>query len=145
MTVYNKGKKFPTGNFVFDDGGRSEHFPGDSKIGDCAIRACAIGAGKDYLETMTELFEIGLEIGDLPNSWPALETFLEKYGFKKNKPPRDKNGKKISIRNWAEICPEGSIIVRTRKHLTAIVDNKIRDTWLPEWCVNTWYSKKESN
>ena len=62
-------------------------------------------------------------------------------GFVRHTTPKDKKGKKISIRNWSAECPSGSIIVLTREHLIAVVDNVQRDIWLDERTVSSYYMK----
>ena len=131
------------GIYQKDDGGREKYYPKNSHHGDCAIRACAIAAGLDYYDTFKELTDIGLEVGDLANSPQVYPVFLKRHGFKKQTTPRNAKVKKISIREFTAIAPQGRIVVLTRRHLTAIVDNVQRDTWLTEWCCNTWYYKGE--
>jgi hypothetical protein len=126
--------------YIHDDGGRSKYFPKNSHNGDCVLRACAIATGMDYMRTMKRLFELGLEIGDLPNGEPVYEAFLLENGFVKNKPPRVFK-RKIPIRSWVPQAPAGDIVALTRSHLVAIVDNVQRDTWLDERTVNSWWHR----
>lgn len=127
------------GKYIQDDGGRSKYFKG--KTGDCVIRACAIALNQDYKETMKEMFDLGLKIGYLPNADEVWKPYLISKGFVRHTTPKDKKGKKISIRNWSAECPSGSIVAHTRTHLVAVVDNVQRDTWLDERTVSSYYMK----
>tara|TARA_R110002012_G_scaffold309167_1_gene516021 strand:- start:548 stop:955 length:408 start_codon:yes stop_codon:yes gene_type:complete len=128
------------GKYIKDDGGRSKHFSGKD-IGDCVIRACAIAFNQDYKVTMRELFDLAFEMGNLPNAREVSRAYIESKGFVRHTTPKDKKGKKISIRNWSAECPSGSIIVLTREHLIAVVDNVQRDIWLDERTVSSYYMK----
>ncbi len=127
-------------NYIKDDGGRSKYF-NRRALGDCVVRACAIGTGLDYLDIFKELCEIAIEVGELPNTSPVYDKLLTRHGFTKNKPPRSSNGKQIPIRKWVPDAPRGNIVAHTRKHLVAIIDNVQRDTFLDERCVNSFYHK----
>ena len=87
------------------------------------IRAFSIALDQDYKVTMKELFDLGLEMGDLPNSKVVWRKYAEQKGFVRHSTPKDKRGKKVSIRNWSADAPSGSVIALTREHLVAVVDN----------------------
>lgn len=135
------------GTYERDTGGREQYFPlsrhGEG-FGDCVPRACAIATGLDYKVVWDRLFDLGKEMGYLPNNPKVYEKFLIGNGFSKNKTPKDNKGKKISIRNWSADAPKGRIVAITRNHIVAIVDNVQRDTWLDERCVNSWFYKEQS-
>ena len=126
------------GKFTKDDGGRSKYFS-TKKIGDCVIRAFAIALDQDYKVTFKDLFDLGLELGDMPNSHPVWKEYAKRKGFVRYPTPKDARGKKISVRNWSADAPSGSVIALTREHLVAIVDNVQRDTWLEERTVSSYY------
>jgi len=133
------------GTYERDTGGRELYFPLSPQgegFGDCVFRACSIATGLDYKLVWNTLFDLGKEMGYLPNDPKVYEKFLLDHGFTKNKPPKDSRGKKISIRNWSAEAPKGRIVASTREHLIAIVDNVQRDTWLDERCVNSWFHKE---
>ena len=126
------------GKYVRDDGGRSKYFFTE-KVDDCAIRAFAIALDQDYKVTFQELFDLGLELGDMPNSHTVWKEYAKRKGFVRYPTPKDSKGKKISIRNWSADAPSGSVIALTRTHLVAVVDNVQRDTWLDERTVSSYY------
>tara|TARA_R100000995_G_scaffold84816_1_gene65004 strand:- start:1551 stop:1961 length:411 start_codon:yes stop_codon:yes gene_type:complete len=129
------------GKYTQDDGGRSKYFS-KTKISDCVIRAFSIALDQDYKVTMKDLFNLGLEMGDLPNSKVVWRKYAEQKGFVRHSTPKDKMGRKISIRNWSADAPSGSVLVLTREHLVAVVDNVQRDTWLDERTVSSYYTKE---
>ena len=133
------------GTYERDTGGRELYFPLSPQgegFGDCVFRACSIATGLDYKLVWNTLFDLGKEMGYLPNDPKVYEKFLLDHGFTKNKPPKDNRGKKISIRNWSAEAPKGRIVASTREHVIAIVDNVQRDAWLDERCVNSWFHKE---
>ena len=79
-------------------------------------------------------------MGDMPNSHPVWKEYAKRKGFVRYSTPKDKRGKKISIRNWSADAPSGSVIALTREHLVAIVDNVQRDTWLDERTVSSYWT-----
>ena len=127
------------GKYIKDDGGRSKYFKGQT--GDCVIRACAIALNQDYKETMKELFDLAFNIGCMPNDNDVWKPYLASKGFVRHSTPKDKKGKKISIRNWSAECPSVPIVVLTREHLVAVVGNVQRDIWLDERTVSSYYMK----
>ena len=74
-------------------GGRDKYFPcklQKDRIGDCAIRAVAHATEKDYMVVMRDLFDLGLELGKLPNDdlciaceemFANMIGWFNKYGF----------------------------------------------------------------
>ena len=93
---------------------------------DCVVRSISLATDQSYQQTFSDLMELGLEIGAYPNHDKVWIKYLERKGFVKNKPPRI-NGKMIKLRNWSE-APKVAV-VRNSKHLTAIVDGILHDTW----------------
>ena len=137
-------KKF-TSKFEKSHGGREIYFPTKLKkdqIGDCAIRACAIATGRDYMETMKTLFDLGANLGNMPNSDEIVELFLRDNGFVKMKPFRNGNGLKYKV-NTIPINKSSSYVVRVSQHLTAIVNGVNYDSWYcGEYSANSYYVKE---
>jgi|13_taG_2_1085334.scaffolds.fasta_scaffold13675_3 hypothetical protein len=131
-------------NYIKDDGGRCTEYniPMLKKnlVGDCVIRAIAIALNQKYKQTSNELHELSMERGGVPNDQSIYEEYLFSKGWIKNKPPRDCYGKKIRLRYWNSQLA----IVTTTLHLTAIVDNTVRDTFDTRgWCCNSYYTPSE--
>jgi hypothetical protein len=94
---------------------------------DCVIRSISHAMNKPYKQVFNDLMLLGMEIGAYPNHDKVWQTYLEKqHGWVKNKPPRDKNGKLIRLCDWVGV---ETAVVRNARHLTAVVDNRVCDTW----------------
>jgi hypothetical protein len=128
-------------DYIKNDGGRFKEYniPAFKKnyTGDCAVRSIAIGLGQTYKQTLEDLCKLGIKRGNVPNDQDVYEEYLFSKGWVKNKPPRDKNGKKIQLHYWTN----NRAIVLTYGHLTAVVDNTVNDTWdCREWYCNSYYT-----
>jgi hypothetical protein len=130
-------------DFVYDDGGRAA--AGFGKIpkglggrGDCVCRAIAIATGKPYREVYDELGTIGwMETGYkfdtdglvLPrhDTKHGLRAYLETHGWRWTPTMRIGSGCKIHLR--ASELPSGRLIVQVSRHLVAVIDGIIHDTF----------------
>lgn len=131
--------------YIKDDGGRFKEFNikplEKNMINDCAIRAIAIALDQSYRRTRDDLFQIAMDICDMPNSPKVYEPYLESKGWIKNKPPRRINNRKVEVRN----LHIDRAIIRTSKHLTAMINGTVLDTWdCTPWCANSYYTPKET-
>lgn len=117
--------------FKKDCGGRSKYFRTDRKkdrVGDCAIRSCAIATGRDYNEVRRELWDLSFESGEMPNSDNNIEAFLKLNGFEKKPAHKHSGNRRYIIGNFP--VKRGKVyVVRCSKHLTVIKSNTVRDTW----------------
>ena len=132
-------------DYVKDDGGRIEEYNikplKKNMISDCVVRSIAIALDQSYRQTLTELCELSVKYGGMPNDKQTYEPYLFDRGWIKNKPPRV-SGRKIRLKHWRPyVFPRA--IVSTSGHLTAVVDWTVRDTWdCREWCMNSFYTKE---
>ena len=130
-------------DYIYDDGGRGNYFDTKYKkdrTNDCVIRAIAIATEGDYLAVWEELFILSTKMGFMPNDKKCYEEYLELRGWTKNKPLRKINGKKYKVKNLP-INKNKSYIVKTTRHLTAIIDVEHRDIWdCGNWCANSYYT-----
>ena len=126
--------------FIYDDGGRAAAgFKG--KTGDCVTRAIAIATGRPYREVYDRLNEIAQEHERLKVRKSRTKRrsssrtgvykqtyrrYLEELGWVKvvtsgfGEQPIKFNTHKL---------PAGRLIVKRRKHLVAVVEGVVRDTW----------------
>lgn len=134
-------------NFIKNYGGRDYYFPCSKKkdlAADCVARAIAIALDMDWLYVMKELFAHGLMLGRMPNEPKTYASFLKMHGWVQKKTLKDKNGKKIRLRNWP--LTKGNFIIHTTNHVTAMVDGVVNDNWdCSSWCANIYYCKEEVN
>mgnify|MGYP000951231342 CR=1 FL=1 len=71
-----------SGCFIF----HNENPKGRVSSGDCVIRAIAKTTGKSWEDVLTDLFEVGLKIKDVPNSKRVFQKYLEQQGYQMSLP-----------------------------------------------------------
>jgi len=133
--------------FNYNDGGRAAAgFKGNT--GDCVTRAIAIVTGKPYREVYDELnvlckkkrtYEVEISGRTYINyTRSAARTGVHKkiyhpyligLGFEWIPTMGIGTGCKVHLK--AEELPSGKIICRVSKHLTAVIDGVVNDTWNP--------------
>jgi len=129
--------------FIKDDGGRSNAgYKGDT--GDCVVRAIAIATEIDYKTVYDELFELS---GKTPRNGvkrKVYEKYLLSKGFKWVSCMQIGSGCRVHL-SGREL-PAGRLVCRLSKHLTAMVDGVIHDTFDPsrsgQRCVYGYFIKK---
>lgn len=144
MIICENGKqrivKMP---FVYDDGGRmASGYKG--KTNDCAVRAVAIAAQKPYREVYEELHKFQKEYGKVRRDKNAkdikrrgasprkgiyrkiLRSYLENLGWRWIPTTGIGIGCKIHLRPGE--LPDGRLIVKVSRHITAVINGVIHDT-----------------
>lgn len=140
-------------SWVYDDGGRrAAGFKGDT--GDCVIRAIAIATETPYA-TLYQNVQDHLRT-TYPMLWQAgkvnarkglkkavYEPLLDELGFTWTPTMRIGQGCKVHLK--ADELPSGRLIVRVTRHLTAMIDGVLHDTYDPSRggtrCVYGYWSK----
>jgi hypothetical protein len=144
LNTLNETEK-ETMKYQKSNGGRENYFPTKLKkdaTSDCVIRAIAIATGLDYMKVWNDLFDLGREIGHLPNNKKCYEAYLETLGWEKFSPVKV-NNKKVQVRNFPAKS-NTSYMIHTTNHVTAIVNRVHLDSWnCGEWCANSFYMKKQ--
>jgi hypothetical protein len=122
--------------FVYNDGGRAEAgYKGTA--GDCVCRAIAIATEKPYKEVYIGLNALlKANIKKFKHSTcrdgaprEVYEAYLKSIGWKWV--PTMKIGTGCKVHLQADELPGGNIICRLSKHLTAVIDGVIHDTYDP--------------
>lgn len=124
--------------YVYDDGGRREAgFKGDT--GDCVTRAIAIATGVPYREVYDALFASGRSLlsekpglrgsasprsGVLPEVY---KPYIEGLGWAWT--PTMKIGTGTHVHVDASELPTGRLILRLSRHLAAVIDGVLHDTF----------------
>ena len=144
--------------FEWNDGGRlAAGFQGGA--GDCVVRAIAIAANLPYLTVYEDLREANASYaankknrlarslnarGSSPrngNHRDVFHDYILKQGFAWVPTMQVGGGCQVHLR--AGELPEGKLIVRLSKHLTAVIDGVIQDTHDPsrggKRCVYGYY------
>lgn len=115
-------------NFAYNDGGRSQYFKGKN-AGDCVARAMAIALQLDYKTCYDELAAANVKAGGKKTARDGLlrktyEKVLNQHGWEWHPAPKFE-GRKARYYDM----PKGRLIMRMARHVSALVDQEIHDTW----------------
>lgn len=111
--------------FKKNDGGRFKYFKGNA--GDCVTRAIAIASGRDYKQVYDELFKVGdgtPRDGVHKKIW---HQYLIDNGWQWKACMGIGTGCQVHLK--ADELPPGTIIVRLSRHLSAVIDRVLHDTY----------------
>ena len=140
-------------SWVYDDGGRSEAgFKGET--GDCVCRAISIATGLkykdvyDYINEFAKCEKVGKAKKSNARTGVRKETsrkLLESIGWEWIPLMGIGTGCKVHLKS--EELPKGKIICKCSKHLVAVIDGVIHDTYDSSRdgtrCVYGYYRKME--
>lgn len=125
---------WPTGPaWEYDDGGRAAAgFRGDA--GDCVTRAVAIATGRPYREVYDELAALMASTGEPRSarngiSKKVTRAYLAALGW--TWWPTMKIGSGCQVHLDAAELPAGRLVCQLSKHVVAVVDGTVRDTYDP--------------
>lgn len=136
--------------YIYNDGGRQETgYKGDA--GDCVCRAIAIATNKPYKEiydgliTQQKMFRQTKRVrGSHPRTGvtrKVYDAYLKRNGWEWKPTMFIGSGCRIHLKE--NELPKGKLIVRVSKHITAVVDGVINDTFNPSRnetrCVYGYY------
>ena len=124
-------------DFVYNDGGRSKYFKGETR--DCVTRAICIATGKDYKEVYNAINELAKKerTGKRKRKVSSARSGVFKTTYKKyievvlgwKWHPTMKIGEGCQMHLCEDEIPSGTIIVSLAKHLTCVKNKVIYDTW----------------
>lgn len=117
--------------------------PKRRKTNDCVVRAICNATGKQWHEVYEELCAIGYDMCDMPNSKRVYEQYLENIGWVKHRMPRHLSGRRYTLSQLADDFKryKTNAVVSVAKHLTAIVEGDLHDTWnCGHKCVGNYYT-----
>jgi len=126
--------------------------PKGKRVSDCVVRAIAraenANLNDDYNKdiawryTFKALSDLSLSEYVMPNEKTLYEKYLEQHGWKKQKTLKKENGKKYTVKEFAEKNIYGTFLLRITGHLTVIVDGDLYDTWnCQNKCVGNFWHK----
>lgn len=141
MTETRWFKRQGAATFMYDDGGRKDAgYKGDA--GDCVVRSIAIATGKSYLEVYDAINilakdeRVGRRKKRMSKSSSRngvdrkiYQSYLESLGWQWVPTMFIGKGCKVHLR--ANELPRGRVIVRLSKHLAAVIDGVVHDTYDP--------------
>ena len=131
----------------YNDGGRgAAGYRGDA--GDCVVRAIAIAAQLPYGKVYDDLAELngqrrnGKRSARDGTNRKVYESYLLELGFTWT--PTMSIGSGCTVHLRADELPPGRLVVRASKHVVAVIDGVIHDTYDPSRegtrCVYGYYS-----
>ena len=122
-------------SWVYHDGGRSVYFNGKN-VGDCVTRSIAIASGMDYKEVYNVLAKGNASQGGAKSARNGIYTKRKwfkdqmiEWGFEWVSTMGIGTG--VQIHLSPDELPKGRIICRCSRHLTAVIDGVIHDTYDP--------------
>ena len=125
--------------FIKNHGGRENYYPTKLKkdrTGDCVVRAIAIATEQDYLVVRDDLFEVAKKQGRMPNDKNVWGTYLVDLGWVRRTPMKNRHNRKYKLGN----IKIDKAIFKTSKHLAAIIDGNLNDTWdCRNWKANSYW------
>ncbi len=107
--------------YIYDDGGRSQYATG--RTGDCVARALSIATGHDYKTVWCELQAMGADNPDSGVHKRVWSKYLKAQGF------RWVSCGKRGRTNREHVPARGVVILRQRRHLCAVVNGVLHDTY----------------
>ncbi len=120
-------------NWVYDDGGRSAAgFVGEA--GDCVCRAISIALARPYREVYAELAALNAEKGGVRSAREGVpksltRVYLARLGWEWTPTMGIGTGCRVHLR--ADELPSGVVVVKLSRHICAVVDGIVHDTYDP--------------
>jgi len=137
LTIRRWNRKEDRVDFAYNDGGRqAAGYKG--KTGDCVVRAVAIATGKPYQEVYNNLNILG-EMERITRRHrhrsnartgigrKTLTKYMLSLGWKWTSTMFIGSGCRVHLRK--EELPTGRLVVRVSKHVVAVIDGVIQDTY----------------
>lgn len=134
-------------SFVVDDGGRAAAgFRG--RAGDCVTRALAIALELPYRQVYDDLAELSLAYGGRRSARDGVESVVMRDYLTRHKnwvwTPTMSVGSGCRVHLRADELPPGRLVVRLSRHVCAVVDGVVHDTYDPSRggtrCVYGYFS-----
>ncbi|MDE6879976.1 MAG: hypothetical protein K2P20_01310 [Oscillospiraceae bacterium] len=118
--------------------------PAGRSVGDCAVRALSKALGKTWEETYAGLALEGFLQGDLPNADDVWGRYLRARGFTRHWIP-DGCPDCYTVAGFAADHPQGTFVLSMPgRHVVAVVDGVVYDSWDSSREVPTYFWTKES-
>ena len=121
--------------WVYHDGGRSKYYSGKNAR-DCVTRSIAIASGMDYKEVYKVLAKGNASQGGMRSAREGIYTKrkwfkdqMREWGFEWVSTMGVGTG--VQTHLHSDELPKGRIICKCSRHLTAVIDGVIHDTYDP--------------
>lgn len=123
--------------WVCDDGGRSAYFKAEN-VGDCVCRAVAIATGKDYMQVYDDINRLaksertgrrkkGKSSARNGVYKGTIRKLMEEYDWVWQ--PTMHVGQGCTTHLRESELPSGRLVVSVSKHVTAVIDGVLHDTY----------------
>jgi len=117
-------------DWVYDDGGRSKYFKGET--GDCVCRAIAIATEQDYKQTYRDLAELNKKRYGKKSARNGvhrddIKQYLASLGWIWKPTMGIGTGCRVHLRK--DELPSGRIVCSLSRHIVAVVDGVVHDTY----------------
>lgn len=107
---------------------RSNPNPKRKHVPDCVIRAIAIILNETWYKIYDDLYRVGREEADMPNSDAVWGRYLRMYGFDPFLLP-ESCPRCVTIREFTKRFPKGRYVIGTGSHAVAVIDGDYYDSW----------------
>ena len=115
--------------------------PAGRIVGDCSVRALAKALGIPWEEAYARACSSGFLMGDMPSSDSVWGAVLRQNGFSRNAIPNTCPDC-YTIGEFAAEHPRGTYVVGTGRHVVAVVDGNVYDSWDSRDEVPVYYWSK---
>ena len=116
--------------FKYNDGGRSAYFKAKD-VDDCVTRSFSIATGRDYKEVYDMIFKVSGKTPRNGVSKKDIDKVASILGLTWHPCMTIGSGCKVHLAA-GEIPMQGTIVCNVSKHLTAVIDGVINDTFNPD-------------
>jgi hypothetical protein len=122
--------------WVYDDGGRgAAGFSTRTAAGDCVVRAIAIAGERDYREVYDALAKRSAELGGRRSARdgvsPRVYRPMLEHDWGWSWTPTMAIGSGCTVHLRADELPVGRLVVSLSRHLAAVIDGTVHDTYDP--------------
>ena len=102
--------------------------PAGSRVGDCAVRACAYATGGDWEQTYTALALQGFMMGDMPNANHVWGAYLRAHGFVRHAVSNECPDC-YTVADFCREHPHGRYVLAISGHVVCVEDGDWYDSW----------------
>lgn len=100
--------------------------PKNNRVGDCVIRAIALGMDLDWKTVYLGIALCGLEKADVPTANDVWGAYLRENGYKRHSVNCEEC---CTVDDFCMEHPEGVFILALQSHVVASINGKYYDTW----------------
>lgn len=125
-TIQQRINRFPeTEVFKYHNANPKNNFTGD-----CVARAISVAMGITWEEAVRDMTDHAISKGYMFNDKKNIKSYLKSHGWVKCKEPRDVFNKKIIAEDYLiDNYFSRAIVNLGTRHIAAIIDGQIWDTW----------------